>query len=119
MNCVPQNTHRPSEAEGEADGVGETVRVGLRHLEGVGAEDGRHSPAVGAGRLGGDVGLVMLQADSEVSLALALLVSLQGCRASGTAVGVPRHPFLIEKLLQLQLKYSGAPDLLRQHKRCV
>lgn len=106
------NTHWPCEAEGEADGVGEAVRVGLRHLEGVGAEDGSHSPAVRAGRLGGDVGLVVFQTNPKESLALALLVlALRMGRASGAAVGVPRHPFLVEELLQLQLENSGAQHL--------
>lgn len=81
------NTHRPREAEGEVDRVGEAVRVGLRHLEGVGAEDGSHSAAVGAGRLGGDVRLVMLQANPKESLALTLLaVALLVSRASRAAV---------------------------------
>lgn len=106
------NTYRPCEAEGEADWVGEAVRVGLRHLEGIGAEDGSHSTAVGAGRLGGDVGLVMLQTNPKESLTLTLLVlALRMSRATGAAVGVPRYPFLVEKLLQLQLKHSGAQNL--------
>ena len=108
---VPTGTHRPCEPEVEADWVGEAVRVGLRHLEGVGAQDGSHSPAVGAGGLGGDAGLVMLQTDPKESLAFALLVALRLSRASRAAVGVPRHPFLVEKLLQLQLKDSGAQNL--------
>ena len=41
--------------------------------EGVGAEDGGDGAAVGAGRLGGDAGLVVLQADAEEGLAVALL----------------------------------------------
>ncbi len=107
---MPVNTHRPCEAELEADRVGEAVRVGLRHLEGVGAEDGSHGAAVGAGGLGGDVGLVVLQTNPKESLALALLVlALSG--ASRAAVGVPRYPFLVEELLQLQLKHSGAQNL--------
>lgn len=107
------STHRPREAEGKAHWVGEGVRVGLRHLEGVGAEDGSHSSAVGARRLGGDVGLVVLQTDPKESLALALLVSLRMRRAAGAAVAVSRHSFLVEKLLQLQLKHSGAQNLQR------
>lgn len=106
---MPINTYRPCEAEREVDWVGEAVRVGLRYLEGVRAEDGRHSTAVGAGRLGGDVGLVMLQTNPKESLALTLpVLALRMSRASGAAVAVPRYPFLVEKLLQLQLKHSRA-----------
>lgn len=106
------NTYRPREAEEEADWVGEAVRVGLRHLEGVGAEDGSHSPAVGAGRLRGDVRLVVLQTNPKESLALTLLVvALRMSRAPGAAVRVPRYPFLVEELLQLQLKHTGAQHL--------
>lgn len=104
-------TYRPCEAEVKVDWVGETFRVGLRHLEGVGAQDGSHSPAVGAGGLWGDAGLVMLQTDPKESLAFTLLVSLRMSRASRATVGVSRHPFFIEKLLQLQLKDSGAQNL--------
>lgn len=105
------NTYRPREAEVKADWIGEAFRIGLRHLEGVGAQNGSYSPAVSAGGLGGDAGLVMLQTDPKESLALALLVALWMSRASRAAVGVPRHPFLVEKLLQLQLKDSGARNL--------
>lgn len=105
-------TYWPREAERKVDGVGEAVRVGLGHLEGVGAEDRRHSPAVGAGGIGGDAGLVMLQADPKEGLALALLVTLWMRRASRATVGVPRRPLLVEKLLQLQLKHARAQNLL-------
>ncbi len=116
----PANTHRPCEAEGEADWVGEAVRVGLRHLEGVGAEDGSHGTAVRAGRLGGDVGLVMLQTNPKEGLALALLVlALRKSRASGAAVAVSRYPLLVEELLQLQLKHSGAPTLIHTRNNSV
>lgn len=94
------------------DWVGEGVGVGLRHLEGVGAEDWSHSTAVGTGRLRGDIGLVVLQTNPKESLALALLVlALRMSRASGAAVGVSSHPFLVKELLQLQLKHSGAQNL--------
>ena len=123
MNNIPHevsvSTHRPCEAKGKADWVGEAVCVGLRHLEGVGAEDGSHGPAVGAGRLGGHVGLVMLQTDPKEGLAFTLLAALRMSGASGTAVGVPRYPFLVEKLLQLQLKHSGAQNLKRRHTDTV
>lgn len=105
-------TYWPREAERKADRVGETVRIGLRHLEGVGAEDWGHSPAVGARGLGGDAGLVMLQADPKEGLTLALLVTLWMRRASWATVGVPRYPLLVEKLLQLQLKQARAQHLL-------
>lgn len=109
----PTNTHRPCETEGEADWVGEAVRVGLRHLEGVGAKNGSHGTAIGAGGLWGDVGLVVLQTNPKESLTLALLVlALRKSRASGAAVGIPRYTFLVEELLQLQLKHSGAQNLL-------
>lgn len=100
-------THRPREAEGEADRVGEAVRVGLRDLEGVGAEDRSHCAPVGAGRLRGDVGLVVLETNPKESLALALLVVALRMRSAttGTAVAVPRCPFLVEELLQLQLEH--------------
>lgn len=104
------NTYWPSEAEGKADRVGEAVRVGLRYLEGVGAEDGGHSPPICAGRLWGDIGLIMLQTDSKESLALTLL-ALQVSGASGTAVGIPRYPLLVEEFLQLQLKHARAQNL--------
>lgn len=107
------NTHWPCEAEGKADGVGEAVRVGLGNLERVGAEDWSHGAAVGAGRLWGDVGLIMLQTDPKESLAFTLLLALQMSGASGAAVGVPRYTFLVEKLLQLELKHSGAQNLQR------
>lgn len=107
-------THRPCEAEGEADWVGEAVRVGLRDLEGVGAEDGSHRTPVRARGLRGDVGLVVLQTNPKESLALALLVvALRMCSATGAAVGVPRCPFLVEELLQLQLKHARAQNLQR------
>lgn len=109
------NTHRPCEAEGEADRVGEAVRVSLGHLERVGAEDGSHGPAVGAGRIWGDAGLIVLQTDPKESLAFALLLALRVSGASGAAVGIPRYPFLVKKLLQLELKNSGAQNLQRQH----
>lgn len=105
------NTHRPREAEGKADRVGKAVRVGLGHLKRVGAEDGSHGSAIGAGRLWGDAGLIMLQADSKESLAFTLLLTLRMSGASGAAVGVPRYPLLVEKLLQLELKHSGGQNL--------
>lgn len=107
LSCT--DTHWPCEAEVKADWVGEAVGVGLWHLEGVGAEHRSHSSAIGAGRLGGDAGLIVLQTDSKESLALTLLVCLSG--TSRAAVGVPRYPLLVEKLLQLQLKHSGAQNL--------
>lgn len=110
---MPVNTHRPCEAEGKADRVGEAVRVGLGHLERVGAEDGSHGPAIGAGRIWGDAGLIMLQTDPKERLAFALLLALQMSGASGAAVGIPRYPFLVKKLLQLELKHSGAQNLQR------
>lgn len=105
-------THRPCEAELEAHRVGEAVRVGLRHLEGVGAEDRSHCSAVRARRLGGNVGLVVLQTNPKEGFALAVLVRMSG--ASGAAVGIPTQPFFIQKLLQFQLKHSGTHNL--QHK---
>jgi len=92
-------TYRPREPELELNGIGEALRVGLRHLEGVGAQDGRHGAAVRARRLGGHVGLVVLQADAEERLALALLVALRWSGAAGATVAVPRHPLLVEELL--------------------
>ena len=93
------------------DWVGEAVRIGLRDLEGVGSEDRSHSSAICAGGLWGYAGLIMLQTDLKESLALALLVTLQMRRASWAAVGVPRYPLLVEKLLQLQLKNARAQNL--------
>lgn len=104
----PAFTYWPCETEGKADRVGEAVRVGLRDLEGVGAEDGSHSPPIRAGRLWGDVGLIMLQTDPKESLALTLLLALQ---VSGAAVGIPSYPLLVEELLQLQLKHARAQNL--------
>lgn len=107
-------THRPREAEGEADRVGESVRVGLRDLEGVGAEDRSHGAPVGARRLRRDIGLVVLETNPKESLALALLVvvALRMRRAAtGAAVAVSRSPFLVEELLQLQLEHPRTQDL--------
>lgn len=109
------NTYRPREAEGKADGVGKAVRVGLGHLKRVGAEDGSHGPAIGARRLWGDAGLVMLQADPKESLAFTLLLALRLSGVSGAAVGVSRYPLLVEEFLQLELKHSGAQHLQRRH----
>lgn len=104
-------THRPREAEGEADRVGEAIRVGLRHLEGVGAEDRSHGAPVGTGRLRGDVGLIVLETNPKERLALALLVVVAlrvRSTTAGAAVAVPRRPLLVEELLQLQLEHPRA-----------
>lgn len=85
-------THRPREAKGEADRVGEAVRVGLWDLEGVGAEDRSHCAPVGTGRLRGDVGLIVLKTNPKESLALALLVVValrMRSVTAGAAVAVP------------------------------
>lgn len=104
-------THRPCEAEREAHWVGEAVRVGLRYLEGVRAKHGGHGTAVRAGRVRGDVGLVVLQTNPKESLALALLVRMSS--ASGTAVGIPTYSFFVEELLQFELKHSRTQNLQR------
>lgn len=100
----------PGEAEGEADGVAEGGLGAVGHAEGVGSQHGGDGAAVGAGRLGGDAGLVVLEAHAEEGLAVALLQP--GAAAPpAAAVAVPQQPLLIDKLLQLQLEHPGAPHL--------
>lgn len=55
----------------------------------------------------------MLQTDPKESLAFTLLLALRMSGAPGAAVGVPRYPLLVEKLLQLELKQSGGQNLQR------
>lgn len=88
-------THRPREAEVNPDGVSErTLRDHIGDLEGVGPEDGSHSGAVGARRLRGGVGLVMLQTDPEKGFTLALLLERRG-QPSFTAVFVALYSLFV------------------------
>lgn len=92
---VKECTYRPREAEVNPDGVGErALRDDIGHLERVGAEHGRHGAAVGAWRLRGGVGLVVLETDPEEGLTLALLLERRG-QASLTAVFVALHSLLV------------------------
>lgn len=107
-------TYGPGEAEGEADGIAEGGVGAARAVgdaEGVGAEDGGDGAAVGAGRLGGHAGLVVLEADAEEGLAVALLEPAGAGAAPAAAVAVAEQPLLIDKLLQLQLEDPGGADL--------
>lgn len=111
----------PGEAEGEADGIAEGGVGAARAVgdaEGVGAEDGGDGAAVGAGRLGGHAGLVVLEADAEEGLAVALLEPAGAGAAPAAAVAVAEQPLLIDKLLQLQLEDPGGADLAaaQQHR---
>lgn len=111
---APPPTYGPGEAEGEANGVAEGgvgAACAVGDAEGVGAEDGGDGAAVGAGRLGGDAGLVVLEADAEEGLAVALLQPAGAGAAPAAAVAVAEQPLLIDKLLQLQLEDPGAADL--------
>lgn len=106
-------THRPREAEVDADGVGEgALRDGVRHLEGVEAQHRRHGAAVRARRLRGGVGLVVFEADAEKGLTLALLLVGRG-QAALAAVPVALHALLVEELLQLELKDPRTEPLRR------
>lgn len=112
----PGGTYRPREAEVHPDGVAErTLRDGVRDLEGVGAEHRRHGAAVGARRLRGGVGLVVLQADPKEGFTLALLLEGRG-QAPPAAVLVALHPLLVEELLQLQLENPRTKPLRRRSK---
>lgn len=107
-------TYGPGEAEGEADGIAEGGVGAARAVgdaEGVGAQDGGDGAAVGAGRLGGHAGLVVLEADAEEGLAVALLEPAGAGAAPAAAVAVAEQPLLIDKLLQLQLEDPGGADL--------
>jgi len=107
-------THGPGEAEGEADGVAEgriSAARAVGDAEGVGPQDGGDGTAVGAGRLGGHAGLVVLEADAEEGLAVALLQPTSSGAAPPAAVTVAEQPLLIDKLLQLQLEDPGATNL--------
>lgn len=103
---------RPGEAKGEADGVAEGgVRArAVREAEGVDAQHRSDGAAVGAGRLGGHAGLVVLEAHAEEGPAGAR----RRARAPAAAVAVPQQPLLVDELLQLQLEHPGAPDLAQQ-----
>lgn len=57
----------------------------------------------------------MFQADSEEGLAVALLQPLG--RPAAAAVHVSDRTLLIDKLLQLQLKESGASDLAQERRQ--
>lgn len=107
-------TYGPGEAEGEADGIAEggvgTARA-VGDAEGVGAEDGGDGAAVGAGRFGGHAGLVVLEADAEEGLAVALLEPAGAGAAPAAAIAVAEQPLLIDKLLQLQLEDPGGAHL--------
>lgn len=107
-------TYGPGEAEGEADGVAEGGVGAARPVgdaEGVGAEHGGDGAAVGAGRLGGHAGLVVLEADAEEGLAVALLQPGAAGAAPPAAVAVAEEPLLVDELLQLQLEHPGAGHL--------
>lgn len=107
-------TYGPGEAEGEADGIAEGgvgASRAVGNAEGIGAEDGGDGAAIGAGRLGGHAGLVVLEADAEESLAVALLEPAGAGAAPAAAIAVAEQPLLIDKLLQLQLKDPGGADL--------
>lgn len=112
----------PGEAEGEADGVAEGglgAAGAVGHAEGVGAQHRGDGAAVGAGRLGGYAGLIVLEAHAEEGLAVALLQPGAGAAAPrAAAVAVPQQPLLIDKLLQLQLEHPGAAHLAmaKQHR---
>lgn len=112
---------RPGEAERESYGVAEGG-VAVGDAEGVGAQHGGDGVAVGAGGLRGDAGLVVLQADAEEGLAVALLqprhraapgaaAGQGGAQTPSAAVAVPQQALLVHELLQLQLEHPGAPDL--------
>ena len=106
--------YRPREAEVHPDGVGErSLGDGVRDLERVRAEDGRHGAAVGARRLRGGVGLVVLETDPEEGFTFTLLLVRRGQTALA-AVFVALHSLLVQKLLQLQLKDSGTKPLWRK-----
>lgn len=110
----PPLTYGPGEAEGEADGVAEGGVGAARPVgdaEGVGAEHGGDGAAVGAGRLGGHAGLVVLEADAEEGLAVALLQPGAAGAAPPAAVAVAEEPLLVDELLQLQLEHPGAGHL--------
>lgn len=113
-SIAPHFTYGPGEAEGEADGIAEGGVGAARAVgdaEGVGAEDGGDGAAVGAGRLGGHAGLVVLEAHAEEGLAVALLEPAGAGAAPPAAVAVAEQPLLIDKLLQLQLEDPGGADL--------
>lgn len=101
----------PGEAEGESDGVakGGVDACAVGQAEGVDPQHRRDGAAVGAGRLWGHAGLVVLEAYAEEGPAGA-----RRARAPAAAVAVPQQPLLVDELLQLQLKDAGAPDLAQQ-----
>lgn len=110
----PPLTYGPGEAEGEADGVAEGGVGAARPVgdaERVGAEHGGDGAAVGAGRLGRHAGLVVLEADAEEGLAVALLQPGAAGAAPPAAVAVAEEPLLVDELLQLQLEHPGAGHL--------
>lgn len=113
-------TYGPGEAKGEADGIAEggvSAARAVGDAERVGAEDGGDGAAVGAGRLGGHAGLVVLEADAEEGLAVALLEPAGAGAAPAAAVAVAEQSLLIDKLLQLQLEDPGGADLRGRGQR--
>lgn len=120
LNCC---IYRPREAKVNPDGVGErSLRDGIRDLEGVWAEDGCHGGPIGARGLWGGVGLIVLETDPEEGFTFTLLLIRRG-ETSLTAVFVALYSFLVQKLLQLQLKNSRTKPLWRKeadyHKSCT
>lgn len=107
--------HRPGEAQREADRVAEGgVGAGtVGQAEGVDAQHRRDGAAVGAGRLGGHAGLVVLETHAEEGPAGAR----RRPRAPAAAAAVPQQPLLVDELLQLQLEHPRAPDLRGRTRR--
>ena len=106
------HTHRPRELEGDQDlaGVVDFVRVILRALERkhISTENSRRSSSKRAGAGGGDLHLVLLQADFEVRVAL-VSGAAQVLGAPGAVAALPVRQLAVHVLHgdQLQLEIAG------------
>ena len=106
------STHRPRELEGDQNPAGlvASIRVALPALKRkhISTENLRRSRSEGAGAAGGDLRLVLLQAHSEVRVALvAGAAQVLGAPGAVAALPVRQLPVHVLHGDQLQLEIAG------------